>query len=78
MGTDFMSITTNSGNTVHPEIEGLRRKSCSLQEWHNEASETAVHMEANVVSLGKSSKTDHIILATIGEIDSGTHNLAIV
>jgi hypothetical protein len=35
-------------------------------------------MEANVVSQGKFSKTDNIILAAIGEIDSGTHNLAIV
>jgi hypothetical protein len=78
MGTNFVSITTDSGNTVHPEVEGLRRKSCPLQERHNETPETAVHVEANIISLGKSSKTNNIILAAIGEIDSGTHNLAIV
>jgi hypothetical protein len=35
-------------------------------------------MEANVVSFGESSETDDVILAAIGEIDSGTHNLSIV
>lgn len=72
-----MSITTNGGDTIHPEVERLRRKSGHLQEGHDEAPETAIHVEANVVSSGKSSETDDIILAAVGEIDRRTYDLSI-
>jgi len=70
-----VGIATDCRNAFHSKIEWLRRKPGLLQERHNEASETAVHMEANVVSLGKPSKTGDIVLTAIWEVDSGAHDL---
>ena len=70
-----MGIATDCCDAFHSKIERLRRETSLLQERHNEAPETAIHMEADVVSLGKLSKADNIILTAVWEVDGGARDL---
>lgn len=75
--TNFVGVAANCCDAFHSKIEWLRREAGLLQERHNKAPETTVHMEANIVSLGELSKLNDIVLTAVWEVDSGTHDLEI-
>ena len=70
-----MGITTDCRDTFHSKIERLRRETSLLQERHNEAPETAIHMEADVVFLGEPSKANDIVLTAVWEVDGRARDL---
>jgi hypothetical protein len=70
-----VGIATDCCDAFHSKIERLTRETSLLQERHNEASETAVHMKSNIVFFGEPSKTDDIILTAVRVVDSGAYDL---
>ena len=70
-----MCVTADRSNAVNPEVEGSCWVACFLKERHDEASETAVNMQANIVLLGQAAKSSDIVLISVWEVDSRTDDL---
>ena len=71
----LVSVATDAGDPLDPEVEWLHRKSGFLQEWHDEAAQTAVDVQAELVLGRKLAKRDNVILAPVWEVYSGTNEL---
>ena len=71
----LVSIATNAGDPLDPEVEWLYGESGFLKEWHYEAAQTAVDMQAELVLGRKLAKRDNVILAPVWEVYSGTNEL---
>lgn len=70
-----MSITRNRSYTIHTEVKICRREASLLQEGHDETTETAIDVQANLVLLGQFTQGSDIISDTVREVDGGTSNL---
>lgn len=72
-----MRITADAGNSWHPKIEGQQLEftvftpgqPSLLKIWHDEATKTAIHMEADLVCSRQLAQCSDVILATIREVD---------
>ena len=70
-----MSIAAYAGHALHPEIEGLDGEPSLLKEWHDEASETTIDVQADLVLGSELSKCDDVVLVAIREVDRGANEL---
>lgn len=70
-----MCIAADSSNALDPEVERLRGESGCLQEGHDEAAQTAVHMQSDMVLCCQFSQCDDVILTAVREIDRRAYNL---
>lgn len=76
MQAHLVSVATNAGHTLDPEVERLDREASLFQERHDEAAEAAIHMQAYFVLGGKFSEGDNVVLVPVREVDSRAHNLS--
>jgi len=61
--------------TFNSEVEQFCWEPSLLEERYDEATETAIDMETNVVFLGNRSESNDVVHCTIWEVDSGSNNL---
>lgn len=74
-----MSITTDTSNSTDSEVEWTEfipcasvfsvRKTCFLEERHNEGSKATVNMQTNIMLCSKFAQNNYIVLISIREID---------
>ena len=70
-----MRVATNSGHTLYPKVERLRRVACCLEEWHDETAQAAIDVKSDVVLGGELAKRYNIVLASVWEIDGRSYEL---
>ena len=70
-----MRVATDRRNALDPKVKGFYRESSLFQEGHDEATQTAIDMQANFVLCSELAQLRDIILASIREIDCGSNNL---
>ena len=70
-----MSIAANTSDPLDPEVEGLDGEPRLFKDWHNEASEAAIDVQADLVLGSELSKRDDVVLVAVREIDCGTNEL---
>jgi len=63
-----VSITTDTANTLEPEIKELRLETGALKEGNQEGTETAVDVEPELLSLSKLGQSNNVIHNTVGEV----------
>ena len=70
-----MSVAAYAGHALDPEVKGLDGEPSFFKEWHDEASEAAIDVQANLVLGSELSECDDVVLVAIREIDCGTNEL---
>ena len=73
--TYLVCVAADSGYTLYPKIERVNREACLLDKWHDEASQTAVDVETELVLLGQGRQSYDIVLIAIWEVDAGSYEL---
>ena len=71
----LVSVATDASDPLDPEVERLNRKSSFLEEWHDEAAQTAVDVQADLVLGRELAERDNVILAAVRKVDCGTNEL---
>ena len=67
--TYLVRVATDRRHALYPEIESLDREAGGVEEGHDEAAQTAVDVQADLVLLGQLSESDDIVLTAIWEIN---------
>ena len=71
----LVRVTADASDPFDSEVEWLYRESGFLEEWHDEAAQTAVDVQAELVLRRELAKRDNVILAPVWEVYSGTNEL---
>ena len=71
----LVRVATDAGNTLHPKVKRLHRKSGLFEEWHDEAAQTAIDVETDLVLGRELAKRDNVVLAPVREVHSRTNEL---
>ena len=70
-----MSIAAYAGHALDPEVKGLDGEPSLFKEWHDEASEAAIDVQADLVLGSELSERDNVILVAVREVDCRTNEL---
>lgn len=70
--TIFVDVTANRSDTVNGEIKVGQISILPLQERHQEASETTIDVESDLVLLGQLTEVEDRVDRSVGEVGSGT------
>ena len=70
-----MSVATDAGDTLYPEVERTDGETGFLQERHDEAAQAAVYVHADLVLVRKLCECDNVVLAPIREVHCRAHKL---
>ena len=78
-----MGITADARHTTDAKIERSQLvttvfalcKASLFEEWHDKRTKTTIDVKSNVVSRGKRTECDDIVLIAIGKVDSGAYEL---
>ena len=81
--THLVGITADARHTTDAKIEWSQLvttifafcKASLFEERHNERTETTIDVKTDVVSRGKRTERDDIVLIAIGKVDSGAYEL---
>ena len=70
-----MRVAADSGDTLYPEVKRFNRESGLFEEGHDEAAETAIDVQTDVVLLSQLSESDDVVLVAVWEVDTRTSQL---
>jgi hypothetical protein len=70
-----VGVAADARYTLDTEVEGLRREARFLEEWHDEATKTTIHVEADLVFLCEFAECNNVVLASVRKVDGGAYDL---
>ena len=75
MKAHLVSVAAYASHALYPEVEGLDGEPGLFKEWHDEASEAAIDVQADPVLGSELSECDDVVLVSIREVDCGANEL---